>query len=392
MMRNIFYKFKKSILMYTIIYFCIIIIINLILNAFNMNYREWIYLLSLILGSIGFVIGMIQLLWRIKKKIVKIIAIILFIIGLIPCTLYTYIFCIFAYQPEHIVMRDGKKMVAYVNGFMDTYVEYYDYKSFFTVGNRLKIKEYYGNGGFDPIKNKYGYNYPVISTDYYDENGNILYTEKNESDKVNEQSNNTDNKSQDMTQKILNSEFYLSGIINDIDENNIYFSNSNLEQYYINKNIFNYINGRTNEKFNINDIKVGYYIDAYTYKESKVISILSNIKGEELRKELMENFALENPLYLTVSPIGTNMEIINKDKAILTITFDDLLPDYNTDGGKFETKIEINSNTVIECKGGFNKVEELGDVLLNIIKIKLDKNTINNEIPIATYFMSSNGN
>lgn len=392
MMKNIFNKSRRSVLMYTIIYICIFVIINLILNAFNMNYREWIYFLSLILISIGFVIGIIQLLRKIKKKIIKIIAIILFIIVLIPCALYTYIFCIFAYQPEHIVMRDGKKMVAYVNGFMDTYVEYYDYKSFFTVGNKLKIKEYYGDGGFDPIKNKYGYNYPVISIDYYDENGNIIYKENNESNKVDKQTNNAENKPQDVTQKILNRESYFSGIINNIDENNIYFSNSDLKQYYINKNSLNYINGRTNEKMSTDEIKVGYYIDTYTYNESKEISILSNIKGEELRKELMKNFALEDPLYLTVSPIGINMEIINKDKAILNITFNDLLPEYNNDGGKFEMKVEINSNTVIECKGGINKIEQLGDVALDIIKIKLDKNTINNEIPIATYFMSSNGN
>ena len=55
-------------------------------------------------------------------------------------------------------------------------------------------------------------------------------------------------------------------------------------------------------------------------------------------------------------------------------------------------KIEINSNTVIECKGGINKIEQLEDVSLDVIKIKLDKNTIDNEIPVATYFMSSNGN
>ena len=53
--------------------------------------------------------------------------------------------------------------------------------------------------------------------------------------------------------------------------------------------------------------------------------------------------------------------------------------------------IIINSNTKIECKGGINNIEQLGDVSLDIIKIKLDKNTINNEIPVATYFMSSNG-
>ena len=147
----------------------------------------------------------------------------------------------------------------------------------------------------------------------------------------------------------------------------------------------NFINGRTNEKVYYDEMKIGYYIDTYTYKKSKAISILSNIKGEELRKELIKNLTLEDSPYLTVSPIGTNIEIINSNKAILTITFEDLIPDYNVDGGKFEMKVEINSNTVIERKGGRNKIEQLKDADLNIIKIRLDKNTINNEIPIATY-------
>ena len=43
-------------------------------------------------------------------------------------------------------------------------------------------------------------------------------------------------------------------------------------------------------------------------------------------------------------------------------------------------------------EGGIDSIERLGDVSLDIIKIKLDKNTINDEIPVATYFMSSNGN
>ena len=154
----------------------------------------------------------------------------------------------------------------------------------------------------------------------------------------------------------------------------------------------NFINGRTNEKVYYDEMKIGYYIDTYTYKKSKAISILSNIKGEELRKELIKILTLEDSPYLTVSPIGTNIEIINSNKAILTITFEDLIPDYNVDGGKFEMKVEINSNTVIERKGGRNKIEQLKDADLNIIKIRLDKNTINNEIPIATYFMSSDGN
>lgn len=388
-MKNIFKKLRKSALLYTIIYVCILITTDSILNIFNMNYREWVLILSFILIVIGFIIGIIQLICKIKNKIIKILTSIVFVIILIPCAFYTFIFCSIAYEEEHVVIKDDKKMVAYVNGFMETYVRYYDYKSFLTKGEQLRIEEYYGEGGFDPIENRHGYNYPVISIKYYDENGNVINTVDNTNNKEDKQFNNSENELQDITDKVLNSEPYFSGIVNSIDENNIYFSNN---EYCINKNIFNYINGRTNEKMNVNDIKVGYYIDTYTYTKSNVISILSNIKGEELRQELMKNFSLEKTMYTTVSPVGTNIEIINKNKAILTITFDDLLPNYNVDSGKFEMKVEINSNTLIECKGGANSIEQLKDVTLDIIKIKLDKNTINNEIPVATYFMSSNGN
>lgn len=198
-----------------------------------------------------------------------------------------------------------------------------------------------------------------------------------------------------ITNDIKENSYGYNGIVTEISDNNIVFENQSSNKKYsidINSN-FKFINGRTNDEMNINDLKVDYYIDTSTYEKSKVISVLSNIKGEELRKELMMNFALEDPIYLTVSPIGTNMEIVNKNKAILTVTFSDLLPDYNTDGGEFEMKVEINSNTKIECKGLIVEyVEQLKDVSLDIIKIKLDRNTINNEIPIVTYFNSSNGN
>lgn len=197
-----------------------------------------------------------------------------------------------------------------------------------------------------------------------------------------------------ITNDIEENIYNCNGVITEISANNIVFKNqsSNKKCLIEVNNDFRFINGRTNEEINVNDIKVGYYIDTYTYKESKVISILSSIKGEKLKKELIKNFTLEDPIYLTVSPVGTNMEIVNENKAILTITFDDLLPDYNNDVEKFEMKIEINSNTVIECKGGINKIEQLGDVDLDIIKIKLDKNIVDNQIPVATWFMSSNGN
>lgn len=377
----------KIILLDTILYMLIIVTLYFILSSFKLMFREWIYIVSAVIIIGGFVAGIIQLLLKIKEKILRNVLIGIVIILLLLSTPAIFFLGAFSYMPEHIVRKDGKNYVAYVNGFLRTYVSYYDYKNIFVVGNQKRIEEDYGKGGFDPIENKFGNKYDVETTTYYDENGNVVSRENTKSDNQ-IQETEIENITNNIEEKNYN------GIITNIDSNRIVFENkSRNKKYFIDVNSsLNFINGRTNEKVYYDEMKIGYYIDTYTYKKSKAISILSNIKGEELRKELIKNLTLEDSPYLTVSPIGTNIEIINSNKAILTITFEDLIPDYNVDGGKFEMKVEINSNTVIERKGGRNKIEQLKDADLCIIKIRLDKNTINNEIPIATYFMSSDGN
>lgn len=376
----------KIILLDTILYTLIIVALYFILSSFKLMFREWIYIVSAVIIIGGLVAGIIQLLLKIKEKVLRNVLIGTVIILLLLSTPAIFFLGAFSYMPEHIVRKDGKKYVAHVNGFLRTYVYYYDYKNIFVVGNQKRIEEDYGKGGFDPIEDKFGNKYDVETTTYYDENGNVVSKENIKSDN---QIQGTE--IENVTNNI---EKTYNGIITNIDSNSIVFENKlDNKRYSIDVNgSFNFINRRTNEKVNYDDIKIGDYIDTYTYKKSKAISILSNIKGEELKKELIKNLTLEGSPYLTISPIGTNIEIINSNKAILTITFKDLLPDYNVDGGKFEMKVEINPNTVIERKGGRNKIEQLKDADLSIIKIRLDKNTINNEIPIATYFMSSDGN
>ncbi len=39
---------------------------------------------------------------------------------------------------------------------------------------RWFIEEDYGKGGFDPIKNPHGHKFSVVSTTYYDEEGNVV--------------------------------------------------------------------------------------------------------------------------------------------------------------------------------------------------------------------------
>lgn len=110
------------------------------------------------------------------------------------CNPYTLLFAIFAYQPEHIIEKDNQKMVSYVNGFLDTYVYYYEYKNPFVMGNKI-MEEYYGGGGFDPIENRFGYDYEVVETTYYDKDGNVI--KKNENNNETNQNNENSNEDDD---------------------------------------------------------------------------------------------------------------------------------------------------------------------------------------------------
>lgn len=164
----------RVILLDTILYTLIIVVLYFILFFKNLMFREWIYIISALIIMFGCIIGIIQLLLKIKKKILKSVLITIFIILLLLSTPIIYFLGAFCYTPEHVIEKDGKKYVAYVNGFLRTYVYYYDYKNIFIVGNQKRIEEYYGKGGFDPIENKYGYEYNVESTTYYDKNGKII--------------------------------------------------------------------------------------------------------------------------------------------------------------------------------------------------------------------------
>ena len=43
-----------------------------------------------------------------------------------------------------------------------------EYKNIFVSGSKVKIIEYYGKGGFDPLDSKNGYVHNVESVDYYE--------------------------------------------------------------------------------------------------------------------------------------------------------------------------------------------------------------------------------
>ena len=123
------------------------------LRAFELVFRTRVIILFLILILAGIFAGVVQLLLRIHGKALR--------AGLIGgFVLLTSFACLkaapiaaFALSDrEHVVKRDGKKYVAHVSSFLDTYVYYHEYRGPFVEGAEAEIEEYCGEGAFDPLE------------------------------------------------------------------------------------------------------------------------------------------------------------------------------------------------------------------------------------------------
>lgn len=145
----------KIVLLDAILYVLIMLILSVLLSCFNLMFRQWVYIVSAVLIVAGLVVGIIQLLLKIKSKGLKISLIVLFIVSIVMVSPYLCVVVAFNYTPEHVVIKDGKMYVAYVDGFLDTWVDYYDYKSPVICGNKVRIIDDSGDEDFDSFEDNY---------------------------------------------------------------------------------------------------------------------------------------------------------------------------------------------------------------------------------------------
>lgn len=73
-------------------------------------------------------------------------------------------------EPEHVVERNGEKMVAHVHNFLDVQVHYYTYENALYYGKELG-KEDYSLGLYDPIEEE---NHELLRWEFHDREGKPL--------------------------------------------------------------------------------------------------------------------------------------------------------------------------------------------------------------------------
>ena len=176
-MKKIFNKIKNNIFLTDLIFMIFNILLNIIFYIFNIRFRLWFIILIIIISILGFIIGIIQLLYKAsenKKTIIifsllYVVCMIIFIIIVMPFISFVSFFC---YRPEHTVILDEKKYVAVVNSFLYVDVDYYDYYGPLLMGTKVRVHGYFGEGGFDPFVNFNNVN--NVEYTYYDSNEKII--------------------------------------------------------------------------------------------------------------------------------------------------------------------------------------------------------------------------
>ena len=146
-------KVFRVILADTLILTGITVFMQWVLSIMGSSLRKWFLVMLAILITAGFICGVVQLLLRIRRTALKYILIAMFTAAVLAAGSVAGPIALFAAaSEEHVVDRDEGKYVAYVNGWMHTYVYYHEYKNLFICGKTVRIMEDYGKGGFDPLR------------------------------------------------------------------------------------------------------------------------------------------------------------------------------------------------------------------------------------------------
>lgn len=175
-MRKISKRIKENILICDFIFIGVNLVFNFILYLMNIRFRLWIIIAIIFISVVGFIIGILQQIYKAKesKKEMVIISILsfIFISSLIFVSMpFISVAFAFAYQPEHTVTLDGKKYVAVVNSFIHIDVNYYDYYGPIFMGTKVRVHGDFGEGGIDPFV--YPNSVDQVEYTYYDGNGKI---------------------------------------------------------------------------------------------------------------------------------------------------------------------------------------------------------------------------
>lgn len=159
----------RSSFFYTIVFAVLFFISQSVLSNYGLIYLKWFQYFSFSIIALGTIIGTIQLIKRTSKQnTVRVTVYISLLIIEILIVLGLIFFITMFVDKESIVVKNNDTMVEESHSFLlSNWKNYYDYENIFVRKNVIRIYEAY-----DDSLGEYLY------TNYYDENGIFIKTEK----------------------------------------------------------------------------------------------------------------------------------------------------------------------------------------------------------------------
>ncbi|MDQ0150307.1 hypothetical protein ACFO6R_10920 [Eubacterium multiforme] len=148
---------------------------NLILTNISINLMAGILTILLFSLLVQIIIYLYKFVHKRNKELyLKIIARLGIFLVVTSMLMYLMVgLILFSFErSDYIVEKNDKKMIACVSGFTEVIVEYYDYINIFVRRDKIRISEYYGEGGINPFSRDPKLEPKIIK--YYDDNGNVI--------------------------------------------------------------------------------------------------------------------------------------------------------------------------------------------------------------------------
>lgn len=141
-MKKVIKSILKNMIFYALILSAIFVFSKKIVNNYNMEFRNWFNFATIGLIFFLLVIGIIQIICKLKDVLIKIFIILTLLVFIGISLSITYLFYdILVQYEEQIINKDGKKFVGHVYSFVTTKIEYYQYINSILRGKDIVLYE-----------------------------------------------------------------------------------------------------------------------------------------------------------------------------------------------------------------------------------------------------------
>lgn len=206
-----------------------------------------------------------------------------------------------------------------------------------------------------------------------------------------------------------------SGYITSIDESYLKFYSNDKEYILSRPKEYKYSNGRTNENMDFSEIKVGDFFISFKcnelletiysrsygeyerFQEENSFTIVKNVDGEELKKELLKEltFVSKRGLFVDNAYLGIgDIEVLNNEEATVIFEISNGYEQAFANDEKFEVKAKITKDTkltefsITDVKDPKQKDISFNDLknidYLYTVTMEFDEITLDDENPVIT--------